>query len=146
MLHSQRVFFLWFFTVGLMADGATRAAKMQRKRWLRPCLIRERMTLLMEMAAALHHSALTDEKPEKNDATRRQKRVNSREKTAYLKMSDEEDVVWGLAGCQSCRCLDEVMPIFVKPSRMVCWNISFTRTCSKQHRFPGGERHWVTPS
>ena len=49
-IHS--VFFLWFFTVGLVADGATRAAKMQRKRWLRPCLKRERMTLHMELAAS----------------------------------------------------------------------------------------------
>ena len=110
-----------------MADGATRSAKMQRKRWLRPCLKRERMTLLMEMAAALHHSALTDEKPEKNDATRRQKSVNSMEETAYLLIFDEKDVVWGPAGCQSWG-LDAVIPIFVKPSRMVCWNIIFTHT------------------
>ena len=57
-----------------MADLAGGAARRRRERRLRSWLRHERMTVRMELAAALHHSA----GPETNDAVRSQKTVSSR--------------------------------------------------------------------
>ena len=57
-----------------MADLAGGAARRRRERRLRSWLRHERMTVRMELAAALHHSA----GPGTNDALRSQKTVSSR--------------------------------------------------------------------
>ena len=57
-----------------MADLAGGAARRRRERRLRSWLRHERMTVRMELAAALHHSA----GPVTNDAVRSQKTVSSR--------------------------------------------------------------------
>ena len=57
-----------------MADLAGGVARRRRERQLRSWLRHERMTVRMELAAALHHSA----GPETNDAVRSQKTVSSR--------------------------------------------------------------------
>ena len=53
------------------------------------------MTVRMELAAALHHSAFRGAGPETYDALRSQKTVNSREGTEFYAMFEDSDVVGG---------------------------------------------------
>ena len=52
------------------------------------------MTVRMELAAALHHSASKSAGPESNDASRSQKTVNSREVAVFFKLYDEDTAGW----------------------------------------------------
>ena len=60
------------------------------ERRLRSFLRHERMTVRMELAAALHHSSFRGAGPETHDAPRSQKTVNSREEAVYFDLYDED--------------------------------------------------------
>ena len=62
----------------LMAEGDVGSARRRRERRLRSFLRHERMTVRMELAAALHHSSFRGAGPEMYDAPRRQRTANSR--------------------------------------------------------------------
>ena len=64
------------------------SARRRRERRLRSFLRHERMTVRMELAAALHHSR--DVGPGKNDGLRAQKTVNSREDAVFFELFDED--------------------------------------------------------
>ena len=79
-------------TVGLlMAERDVGSARRRRERQLRSFLRHEWMTVRMELAAALHHSAFKSAGPETNDALRSQKTVNSREEVVFF---DEYTAGW----------------------------------------------------
>ena len=64
---------------GFCADRAhVGSARRRRERRLRSFLRHERMTVRMELAAALHHSSFRGAGPEMYDAPRRQRTANSR--------------------------------------------------------------------
>ena len=66
-------------TVGLlMAERDGGSARRRRERRLRSFLRHERMTVRMELAAALHHSSFRGAGPETYDAPRSQRTANSR--------------------------------------------------------------------
>ena len=78
-------------TVGLlMAERDGGSARRRRERRLRSFLRHERMTVRMELAAALHHSSFRGAGPETHDAPRSQKTVNSREGAVYFELFDED--------------------------------------------------------
>ena len=82
-------------TVGLLrAERETGSARRRRERRLRSWLRHERMTVRMELAAALHHSAYKDAGPETNDALRSQETVNSREGAVFFELYDEDTAGW----------------------------------------------------
>ena len=66
------------------------SARRRRERQLRSWLRHERMTVRMELAAALHHSAFKGAGPETNDALRSQRTVNSREEAVFFELYDED--------------------------------------------------------
>ena len=79
------------------ADGfcaervSTGSARRRRERQLRSWLRHERMTVRMELAAALHHSSFRGAGPEMYDAPRRQRTANSRVGPAeYYELSSDE--------------------------------------------------------
>ena len=77
-------------TVGLlMAERDVGSARRRRERRLRSWLRHERMTVRMELAAALHHSAFRCAGPETYDAPRSQMTANSREDSVYFDLYDE---------------------------------------------------------
>ena len=61
----------------------------RRERRLRSWLRHERMTVRMELAAALHHSSFRSAGPETYDAPRSQMTANSREDSVYFDLYDE---------------------------------------------------------
>ena len=77
------------------ADGSvaervsTGSARRRRERRLRSWLRHERMTVRMELAAALHHSSFRGAGPESYDAPRSQMTANSREDSVYFDLYDE---------------------------------------------------------
>ena len=77
-----------------MAERETGSARRRRECGLRSWLRHERMTVRMELAAALHHSAFKGAVPETNDALRSQKTVNSREDMVYFELYDEDTAGW----------------------------------------------------
>ena len=79
------------------ADGSvaervfTGSARRRRERRLRSFLRHERMTVRMELAAALHHSSFRGAGPEMYDAPRRQRTANSRVGPAeYYELSSDD--------------------------------------------------------
>ena len=76
---------------GSFADRAhgTGSARRRRERQLRSWLRHERMTVRMELAAALHHSSCRGAGPETCDAPRSQMTANSREDSVYFDLFDE---------------------------------------------------------
>ena len=70
-------------------DSGSSAARRRRERRLRPWLRHERMTVRMELAAALHHSSFRGAGPE-TYASRSQKTANSREDSVYFDLYDED--------------------------------------------------------
>ena len=77
-------------TVGLlMAERDVGSARRRRERRLRSWLPHERMTVRMELAAALHHSSFRGAGPETYDAPRSQMTANSREDSVYFDLYDE---------------------------------------------------------
>ena len=82
-------------TVGLlMAERDVGSARRRRERRLRSWLRHERMTVRMELAAALHHSSFRGAGPETHDAPRSQKTVNSREDAVFFELFDEDTAGW----------------------------------------------------
>ena len=78
---------------GFCADRAhVGSARRRRERRLRSFLRHERMTVRMELAAALHHSR--DVGSGKNDGLRAQKTVNSREDAVFFELYDEDTAGW----------------------------------------------------
>ena len=76
---------------GSCADRAhaTSSARQRRERRLRSWLRHERMTVRMELAAALHHSSFRGAGPVTYDAPRSQMTANSREDSVYFDLFDE---------------------------------------------------------
>ena len=96
--HDSSTLFLVCVTVMIQnpADGscADRAhvsgsARRRRERRLRSWLRHERMTVRMELAAALHHSSFRGAGPETYNAPRSQMTANSREDSVYFDLYDE---------------------------------------------------------
>ena len=78
-------------TVGLlMAERDVGSARRRRERRLRSWLRYERMTVRMELAAALHHSSFLGAGPETYDASRSQMTANSREDSVFFDLYDED--------------------------------------------------------
>ena len=77
-----------------MAERDVGSALRRRERRLHSWLRHERMTVRMELAAALHHSANKSAGPETNDALRSQKTVNSREEAVFFELFDEDTAGW----------------------------------------------------
>ena len=78
-------------TVGLlMAERDGGSARRRRERRLRSFLRHERMTVRMELAAALHHSSFRGAGPVAHHAPRSQKTVNCREGAVYFELFDED--------------------------------------------------------
>ena len=76
---------------GSCADRAHGSGSARRReRRLRSCLRHERMTVRMELAAALHHSSFRGAGPEKYDAPRSQRTANSREYAVFFELYDED--------------------------------------------------------
>ena len=74
-----------------MAERDVGSARRRRERWLRSWLRHERMTVRMELAAALHHSSFRGAGPEMYDAPRSQKTANSRVGPAeYYELSSDD--------------------------------------------------------
>ena len=73
-------------------DGGS--ARRRRERRLRSRLRHERMTVRMELTAALHHSAPKSAGPETYDAPRSQKTVNSKEDAVLFELFDEDTAGW----------------------------------------------------
>ena len=75
---------------GSCADRALGSGSARRRKecGLRSFLRHERMTVRMEVAAAMHHSR--DVGPGKNDGLRAQKTVNSREDAVFFELFDED--------------------------------------------------------
>ena len=72
-------------------DTGNSAARRRRERRLRSMLGHERMTVRMELAAALHHSSsFRGAGPETYDASRSQKTVDSREEAVFFELYDED--------------------------------------------------------
>ena len=70
-------------------DTGSSAARRRRERRLHSWLRHERMTVRMELAAALHHSSFRGAGPETYDAPRSQMTANSREDSVYFDLYDE---------------------------------------------------------
>ena len=66
------------------------SAMRRRQRRLRSWLRHERMTVRMELAAALHHCAYKGAGLETNDALRSQTTVNSRKDAVFFELYDED--------------------------------------------------------
>ena len=66
------------------------SARRRRERRLRSWLRHERMTVCMELTAALHHSAFKGAAPETHDAPRSQKTVNSKREAELFSLFEEE--------------------------------------------------------
>ena len=77
-----------------MAERDVGSAWRRRERRLRSWLRHERMTVRMELAAALHHSSFRGAGPETHDAPRSQKTVNSREEAVFFELFDEDTAGW----------------------------------------------------
>ena len=76
---------------GFCADRAhVGSARRRSERRLRSFLRHERMTVRMELAAALHHSSFRGAGPETYDAPRSQMTANSREDSVYFDLYDED--------------------------------------------------------
>ena len=73
-----------------MAERDVGSARRRRERRLRSWLRHERMTVRMELAAALHHSSFRGAGPETYDAPRSQMTANSREDSVYFDLFDED--------------------------------------------------------
>ena len=73
-----------------MAERETCSARQEEGAPAPPWLRHERMTVRMELAAVLHHSASKSAGPETNDASRSQKTVNSREDAELFDLYKEE--------------------------------------------------------
>ena len=71
-------------------DSGSSAARRRRERRLRSWLRHERMTVRMELAAALHHSSFRGAGSETYDAPRSQRTANSREDSVYFDLFDED--------------------------------------------------------
>ena len=71
-------------------DSGSTAARRRRERRLRSWLRHERMTMRMELAAALHHSSFQGAGPETYDASRSQMTANSREDSVFFHLYDED--------------------------------------------------------
>ena len=71
-------------------DTGSSAARRRRECRLRSWLRHERMTVRMELAAALHHSSFRRAGPETYDAPRSQMTANSREDSVYFDLYDED--------------------------------------------------------
>ena len=71
-------------------DSGSSAARRRRERRLRSWLRHERMTVRMELAAALHHSSFRGARPERYDASRSQMTANSREDSVFFDLYDED--------------------------------------------------------
>ena len=71
-------------------DAGSGSARRRRERRLRSWLRHERMTVRMELTAALHHSAFKGAGPETHDAPRSQKTVNSKREAELFSLFEEE--------------------------------------------------------
>ena len=71
-------------------DAGSGSARRRRERRLRSWLRHERMTVRMELAAALHHSAFKGAMFETHDAPRSQKTVNSKREAELFSLFEEE--------------------------------------------------------
>ena len=71
-------------------DSGSSAARRRRERRLRSWLRHERMTVRMDLAAALHHSSFRGAGPVTYDAPRSQRTANSREDSVYFDLFDED--------------------------------------------------------
>ena len=94
-LPSHLCVFFWSkpkrVTMAFVArDFGSSAARRRRERRLRSWLRHERMTVRMELAAALHHSSFRGAGPETYDASRSQMTANSREDSVFFDLYDED--------------------------------------------------------
>ena len=71
-------------------DAGSGSARRRRERRLRSWLRHERMTLRMELTAALQLSAFKGAGPETNDSPRSQKTVNSKREAELFSLFEEE--------------------------------------------------------
>ena len=71
-------------------DAGSGSARRRRERRLRSWLRHERMTVRMELTAALHHSAFRGAGPETYDAPRSQKTVNSKREAELFSLFEED--------------------------------------------------------
>ena len=74
----------------MKVDSGSGSARRRRERRLRSWLRHERMTVRMELTAALHHSAFKGAGPETHDAPRSQKTVNSKREAELFSLFEEE--------------------------------------------------------
>ena len=73
-----------------MAERDVGSARRRRERRLHSWLRHERVTVRMELAAALHHSSFQGAGPETYDASRSQMTANSLEDSVYFDLFDED--------------------------------------------------------
>ena len=71
-------------------DFGSSAGRRRGERRLRSWLRHERMTVRIELAAALHHSSFRGAGPETYDASRSQMTANSREDSVFFDLYDED--------------------------------------------------------
>ena len=76
--------------MAFVIHSGSSAARRRRERRLRSWLRHERITVRMELAAALHHSAPRSAGLETYDASRSQMTANSREDSVFFDLYDED--------------------------------------------------------